>query len=252
MLLVCNGAQKSGSTWLYNILTLLVDCKEPDPEYLTGNSKNPCISPDKYGSFLKSVDIDGENYISKNHLSRPEHRDLLLKHRNVYIFDIERDPKDVVVSSYYDACNRFGYHRSFLKFYWREGRELVAKLTDYHELWRDAGSRCHVASFEGLKNDFPSESRAIAETLGISLSDEQIEQLYEDTSIARLRNKYSDQELYEADKFFRKGIVGDWQNHFDGASLKDLESILKSGISPFDFRHVLFQIRDWLNWHLGK
>ena len=252
MLLVCNGAQKSGSTWLYNILTSLVDCKEPDPKYLTGNSRNPCISPDKFESFLQSVDLRSENYISKNHLTRPEQRDLLLKHSNVYVFDIERDPKDVVVASYYDACNRLGYNHSFLKFYWSEGRELVAKLAAYHELWRDAGARSHIASYEGLKNDFPSESRAIADTLGISLAKSDIEQLYSDTSMGKLRKKYADHELYEGEKFFRKGIVGDWKNHFDDSSLKDLESVLKSGINQLGFHHVLFQIRAWLNWHLRK
>lgn len=252
MLLVCNGAQKSGSTWLYNILTLLVDCREPDSKYLTGNGKNPCISPNKFESFLQNVDIQSGNYISKNHLSRPEQRDLLLKHSDVYVFDIERDPKDVVVASYYDACNRVDYNHSFLKYYWSEGRELVAKLTAYHQLWRDAGERCHVASYEGLKNDFSSESRAIADKLGISLTESDIEQLYKGTSMDKLRSKYADQELYEGEKFFRKGIVGDWKNHFDDSSLKDLESVLRSGINPFDFHHVLFQMRAWLNWHFRK
>jgi hypothetical protein len=252
MLLVCNGAQKSGSTWLYNILTSLVDCKEPDPEYLTGNSKNPCIAPGKFESFLQNVDFVNENYISKNHLSTVEQRDLLLKYNGVYIFDIERDPRDVVVSSYYDARNRFGYDQPFLKFYWTNGRELVAKLMAYHELWRNSGVRCHVASFEGLKNTFPSDVRGIAGTLHITLSDEEIEQLYEDTNMDKLRKKYANQELYAGDKFFRKGIVGDWGNHFDNRSLNDLESILKSGISPLDLRHVLFQLRSWLNWQLNK
>ena len=135
MLLVCNGAQKSGSTWLYNILTWLIECRAPDARYLTGNGKNPCIRPDMFGLFLQSVDISSDHYISKNHLAQPELRDLLVSNEDVYVFDIERDPKDVAVSSYYDAKNRHGYTGSFEKYYWTQGRELVAELAAYHSLW---------------------------------------------------------------------------------------------------------------------
>ena len=112
MLLVCNGAQKSGSTWLYNILTSLMRCERPDQRYLTNNSSHPCIRPDLLGEYLESEDYISNDYITKNHLANPKYRDLLLSNRDVYVFDIERDPKDVAVSLYYDECNRHGHDKT--------------------------------------------------------------------------------------------------------------------------------------------
>ncbi|MFQ5634644.1 MAG: sulfotransferase domain-containing protein, partial [Gammaproteobacteria bacterium] len=206
MLLVCNGARKSGSTWLYNILTSLVACEEPDARFLTGNTRNPCLRPDMLEEFLGTADFDFVDYITKNHLAGPEFRDMLLARQNVYVFDIERDPKDVAVSLYYDACNRHGYGLGFDRFYWSEGREKIAELSAYHGLWRQAGPRCHVASYEGLKNGFAAEVRAIAGILGIALSDDEIDRLREKTSMESLRSKYADQDLYKGERFFRKGL----------------------------------------------
>lgn len=252
MLLVCNGAQKSGSTWLYNILTSLVECRSPERHYLTGNSNNPCIRPDMLAEFLQSADLGADNFISKNHLDKPVYRDLLVANDAAYVFDIERDPKDVVVSMFYDARNRHGYDRSFSKYYWTHAREMVAGLEAYHALWREAGPRCHVASYEGLKTDFPAQVRAIAAVLGITLTESDIGRLHAETSMDKLRKKYSRDALYTGEKFFRKGIVGDWENHFDESTLQDIESILKSGIRKFDRHHIAYRIRHWLNRRLGK
>ncbi|MDZ7829178.1 MAG: hypothetical protein U5K33_06725 [Halofilum sp. (in: g-proteobacteria)] len=61
MLVICNGAIKSGSTWLYNILVHLVELRRPPERYLTANSRkresNPCIRPDMLAEFLASEDI---------------------------------------------------------------------------------------------------------------------------------------------------------------------------------------------------
>jgi hypothetical protein len=93
MLIVCNGAIKSGSTWLYNILTRLVECEHPPAQYLTGrSSKSPCLRPDMFESFLRSEDYHVRNFISKNHLAEEKFRQLFQADVDVFIFDIERDP----------------------------------------------------------------------------------------------------------------------------------------------------------------
>ena len=114
------------------------------------------------------------------------------------------------------------------------------------------GRGCHVASYEGLKEDFPSQVRAIACVLGVTLVDDEIERLRDETSMDSLREKYSEKPLYQGENFFRKGVVGDWENHFDQATLRDIDKVLTHGIGEFDRHHLAYRFRRWLGWQLSK
>jgi len=235
MLIICNGAIKSGSTWLFNILIHLVECQNPPEQYLTGRSeKSPCIKPEMLEKFLADENYSTANYISKNHLNRPEHKALVMAQNEVYIFDIERDPKDVVVSNYYHDCFRNDYIGSFEKYYWSRGRFVAEQLAGYHSLWADCGQRAYTTSYEGLKNNFEPEAKAIAAVLGIELSDAAASEIKTNTSIDSLRKNYRDDKRYQGEKFFRKGEVGDWKNHFDSKMLADIKSIQDKGIRRLD------------------
>lgn len=243
MLIICNGAIKSGSTWLYNILVHLVECEHPPARYLTGRSvKSPCIKPDCLAEFLAEEDIAGRNYISKNHLASPAHRDLLAAEASAYVFDIERDPRDVVVSNYYHDCFRNGYEGDFDSYYWSRGRYVAAELAAYHELWRTGSPRFYVSSYEALHRDFPAEARRIAAVFNIDLSDAAVDQLKADTSITKLRKAYKDDQRYQGSKFFRKGEIGDWKNHFEADTLADVIRLQERGLSLLDRRNLLRKI----------
>ena len=150
MLVICNGAIKSGSTWLYNILLCLVDLKHPPKEYLTENSKknksNPCIIPDRLPEFIANEDIVNIDYLSKNHIGSPVYRDVLVNQKNIFVFDIDRDIKDVIVSSYYDHCNRNNYKGAFGEYYWSLGRKEALYILNYQNVWRDNYSNVYIAS----------------------------------------------------------------------------------------------------------
>ena len=53
--------------------------------------------------------------------------------------------------------------------------------------------------------------REIAAFLGVPATDTQIGGLRSETSLDALRARYGEDNAN--DKFFRKGVVGDWQNH---------------------------------------
>ncbi len=244
MLIICNGAIKSGSTWLYNILVNLVSCEYPPQHYLTGRSdKSPCIKPALLPEFLDSEDYQNNHYITKNHLGRPEHRALLQNNPHVYVFDIERDPRDVVVSNYYHDQFRNGFEGSFENYYWEHGRYVADQLSAYHRLWRDAGPRCYVSSYERLKTDFHTEAAAIARVLGLEPDNAALESLREATSLDSLRKDYAKDKRYQGEKFFRKGEVGDWERHFHGAALKDIHRVMDSGIPSYDLRAFVRRCR---------
>ncbi len=173
MLVICNGAIKSGSTWLYNILAALRDFSSPDDKYLTlKNPPHPCIRPDRLRDFLETEDYVTKDFLSKNHLDKPEHRDLLDR-PDVYVFDIERDARDVAVSHYYHERFRNGYDGTFEEFYWSVGRKTIASLSRYHALWRGENPRFYVSSYDRLHNDFHSELDRIAAVVGVALTSDE-------------------------------------------------------------------------------
>ena len=247
MLVICNGAIKSGSTWLYNILFNLAEFQRPPERYLTEGSrkrkKNPCIQPRFLADFLEHEDIASNDYLSKNHIGRQEHRDMLMDNPDVFVFDIERDVRDMVVSAYYDECNRNGYQGDFGSYYWSTGRYVADDVIRYHAIWRDAGKHFCMVSYERLHEDFAGEAERIAQTLGITLDADAIADLQEKTSIGSLRKRYQDEALYKENKFFRRGVVGDWQNHFDASMIDDIDSIATNGIGALDRRLLAKKVR---------
>ncbi len=248
MLVICNGAIKSGSTWLFNILSNLRPFSRPDDQYLTlNNERHPCIRPDMLRRFLSAEDYVANDYLSKNHLSDAKHRDMLALNSHVYVFDIERDPKDVIVSNYYHDCFRNGYSRDFSRYYWEVGRDVAASLACYHDLWRNIGPRAYTTSYENLHSAFAEEVRCIANVLNVDVSDHDIERIKEETSLRQLRSQYQSEPKFEGEKFFRKGEIGDWKNHFDEAMLVDIEKIERGGIGAFDFMRIRNRVRALFN-----
>lgn len=236
MLVVCNGAPKSGSTWLYNIVERLYEFEWPSSEFLTSSKKHPTIRPDAVGSYLQNGDYQSKDVITKTHYGSERIRDLLLSNPHTRVLDMERGLYDVIVSTYYDSCRREGFTGDFSKFYWFEGRSLAQYLIQYHQIWGTGHPHVYVTSFEALKEDFAPEVRRIAKFLDRSLTDEEVEQIRQETDITSLRENYQDDPQYNDEKnpFFRKGIVGDWKSHFDQSMLRDIETIERSGIGSFD------------------
>ena len=254
MLIVCNGAIKSGSTWLYNVVTRLRDLSWPPDDSLTlTNDAHPTIPSGKIAAFLGLGLHRHGDYVSKNHYGRRETRDLLLADPDVRVIDMTRDVRDVIVSAYYDACRRDGFEGDFEAYYWRHGRGVADRLARYHGLWGDGHPQVFVTSFEGLKTEFRAEVTRLANFLGTDPEQADIAELERETSIDRLRKSYSSEPEYatEANPFFRKGQIGDWQNHFTPRLLDDLERIERHGLSALDRVELMNRARRKLGRLIG-
>ncbi len=241
MLVISNGALKSGSTWLFNILTCLQDFAWPETAFLTkSNTMHPTIAEPKLAAYLAGAAFDSRDVISKNHLDKAEHRALLLAHKAVRVVCMTRDSRDVIVSGYYhDRLNR-AFDGSFAQYYWEGGRTIIPKLMRYQSTWSQPHAQMTATSFEALKTDFQGEVARIAGLLGLSPDIDALERIRQETSLESLREKYQNAPSHrsaEAD-FFRKGETGDWRNHFDDKILADHDRIWRQGISRLD-RHYL-------------
>jgi hypothetical protein len=246
MLVISNGAFKCGSTWLFNILTSLRRFDWPEAEFLTkGNSKHPAIAEPRLASYLATGNFDSRDVISKNHLDKPEHRDMLLSNKAVRVVCMTRDSRDVIVSAYFHDLRKHRFGGSFSQYYWEEGRMLLPRLRRYRETWAEPRPQVTATSFEALKTDFHAEVARIADLLGLAPDAAEIERLREATSIDALREKYQDAPSHRTEEadFFRKGEMGDWQNHFDDKMLADHDRISRHGISPLDRHHLMIRVK---------
>lgn len=244
MLVMANGAFKSGSTWLRDTVLRMGDFAAiPRPYRLPENAQ--WLNPVKLEAFLDEVDCRSVNYISKSHLFGRPYVGMLLSRPGVRVLDISRDIRDTIVSHYHHLVREGRIREGFGPYYWKLGRYKAYQLLLYHASWDTGSPRVYQSSFERLKTDFDAEVRRIADFLGFAVSNERIEEIREETSIDRLRKRRGEDAKGEDQRFYRKGAMGDWQRHFDEPMLRDLEQIQRRGLSlPCLVKyHVLFTAR---------
>jgi hypothetical protein len=224
MLIVCNGAFKSGSTWLYNIVRELSGAGAPPPEYLNPAWRNPSIDLAKLEALLAALKPD-DHFVVKNHFNTREQRDALLARSDVRVLNIRRDLRDMLVSAFYHTRRVDGFQGDFASYYWGTGRTTLLSVQRYHRLWDVRSPRVYTASYERLHDDFAGQAREISHFLGVTTTDAQIQRLQSDTSLDALRERYDEAESGE--KFFRKGVVGDWHSHLTPEIEADIEASLR-------------------------
>jgi hypothetical protein len=140
---------------------------------------------------------------------------------------IIRDGRDGAVSGWAHLKregndDRFGdfaeYAAYFAKSHWTnyigQARRAAAALA----------GRCLEVRYEALHADAASETRRLLEFLALDASDESVQACLDAGAFERLTGgRHRGEE--QPDSHFRKGLVGDWVNHFDAESLAAFESI---------------------------
>jgi Sulfotransferase domain len=235
MLLLANGAYKSGSTWLFRIVHELTGFSLPPKPYHRPGWEGTGVKPEMLKQFLDEVDYANHNYTFKAHVFFRYH--LLAGRPNVKVLNVTRDTRDVIVSAFHYERMKGRYTGDdFSNYYWTKGRHVVHFVTHYNRLWARANNS-FCASYEALLNDFENEVRRITAFIGFDATDEAIEKVKQSTSLDQMRAKYNEVSKDGTMQFYRKGGVGDWQNHFKEAELADLAKIER--------RHENFP--NWMN-----
>ncbi|XP_026851829.2 sulfotransferase 2B1-like isoform X1 [Electrophorus electricus] len=216
---------KSGTTWMQEIIPLLLNGGDLTPVQTIPNwdrvpwleETRAAVVMDKLSSPRAIVSHMPYHLMPSTFFSS--------KAKVVYI---ARNPKDVLVSS-------FHYHRmaSFLddpgtfeefinKF--QTGQVLFGKWTDHVKSWKspDLGDRILYITYEELVQDLRGGIERILCFLGRQLSEDALDHVIEHCQFKNMKhNKMSNyslvpQEIMDSSKspFLRKGIAGDWKNHF--------------------------------------
>jgi hypothetical protein len=225
MLVVLNGAPKGGSTWLVLIVQAMKLFQRIPDEYQDGQWSNSSICEDEIANFLDRVDYQEQNYFCKQHwFNENNFAELnLLAVPNLKMVNIIRDVRDVLVSRYFhDLRLNLTKADNIDDYYDMIGRRNMQQYMQYHISWHSDQQELQpfLCSYERLHSNFAEQLQELIAYLGLS-------HLISEAEIAEIQGKTSFSSRQETGdgKFFRKGIVGDWENHLSPAIIEDLRQI---------------------------
>jgi len=219
---------KSGGSWLVSMLGDCLDLPKRDI-YVSEGFKLFDVSRHPWYIDSASLNISAPSVI-KSH----EPPQSSLYHSDDKIIHLVRDGRDVVVSKYFydkDFCVQNGIFESF-DTPWRDYLISTAQQWSRFVLdWQGRGVR--FFRYEQLLEDLPSAIKSILDALQVSATDEKITQAIQANTKEKFRQALS--KTFEHNTFVRKGIVGDWVNHFSEDDLAEFNKVAGEAMSSLGY-----------------
>ncbi|XP_034031213.1 sulfotransferase family 2, cytosolic sulfotransferase 3 isoform X2 [Thalassophryne amazonica] len=228
---------KSGTVWMQEILPLVLNGGDLTPVQTICNwDRVPWLEESRLELVVNNL-TSPRAFVSHlpYHLMPASFH--TSKAKAIYVM---RNPKDVMVSSFYfhqmaTFLDDPGTFDEFMdKFL--EGRVLFGKWTDHVKSWRhtDLTDRIMYITYEELVQDLAGSLKSISKFLDKSLNEDVIEKIAEHCKFNNMKSNVMSnfslvpEELMNHSKssFFRKGISGDWKNHFSPDQLTQFSAII--------------------------
>jgi hypothetical protein len=155
-----------------------------------------------------------------------------------YIY-LARNPKDLAVSYFYflrslPFFDFKGTWEEFLEHFMKGDLPWGSYYDHILEWWSHKNNQNVLfLKYEDLKKDLKGQTKIIGEFLGFHLSDEEAGFVSEKCTFQAMKAN-PDQamknfsKLFKQGAYLRKGIVGDWKNHFSDEQLKQFQKLYES------------------------
>lgn len=207
MLVICNGAARSGSNWIYNIAVQAIPAEPLADEWRRTGWGQASIEPGRLREYLAVRDRPVT--VVKMHLRPTEaERDELLAGGRVIVLNVARDIRGAVNAHYHARVRSLSEAPDVQTWWEAEGRDFAARLRAYHTLWNVEHPAYHRFYFEELLQHFPSEierARPVLERAGAVID---VEALDQDTGLEALV-----EDAAPGARELRLGQAEDWRNH---------------------------------------
>ncbi|XP_077203210.1 sulfotransferase 6B1-like [Paroedura picta] len=147
-----------------------------------------------------------------------------------------RNPKDTLVS-YYHFINKIGifppstWDDHFTSF--MDGKVAWGSYFDYLAEWDKYIDEENITaiSYEELKENLNVGLKKIAQFLGFSLNEEEIQSIVDKSTFAAMKQKGSETHGEFGDILFRKGSVGDWKSMLSESQNKEMDKRFEECLS---------------------
>ena len=105
--------------------------------------------------------------------------------------------------------------------------------THFKEAWnlRDHHNFLFIF-YEDMKSDFPASIKKVAEFLNVSLTDDEVESIAYGLTIDKMKANSSSNIVKNV--LLRKGIVGDWKEHFTDEMVEEMKAYNEKWIKDLD------------------
>lgn len=200
MWVVANGAFKSGSTWIFQLLSQVEETMHTPPEFQHPGWKNPSVAQNKLEAAAQTLSTGREVFVSKQHWEREN--SYLLQQPGIKVINIVRDIRDVIVSRFHHDKRTFGYPGDIGEFLHERMENMVAENVHYHSYWINSNyagvNTYYVTSYEYLLDQYKTAARALFDFCGFPVSPTSFQTTLE-------RNLFQNKSKTGEGEFFRKG-----------------------------------------------
>ena len=248
MVIVCNGAFKSGSTWLYLIIEEMMKLRNLELndgvnfEWVSKKNESFLFTDNNVSDALEFYLSKEGDFLSKTHLLDQRSYRILKDNLcpKLKVLFIKRNIADAIVSHYNHVLTQTEKKISFDRYFRFIGRYKAKEIASFQEYKNKYLPDALELSFEGLKEDFGSQVNKIANYLGLQISNAEILTLQERTSIHKLKEKAQEggirqysSDTEKASKLFRTGMIGESKRVMKASQIREIEEISSGKMGMF-------------------
>ena len=236
------GLPKSGTTWLEKMLSSFPGYHEyliPDVaryEVQTGGSHDYDLPADMFDRFRDAL------VLTKMHVHGSKHNANLLHANRIPYVVLFRDLRDVAVSNYFYVRRTPWHpeHRHYTSGDAVEGLAVFAERTlpayvEWVRSWHENVDPQFglILRYESMLADTAGCVRSLADHFALEADDALIEDIVERNRFQKLQKPGGDTK--GTDGFFRKGVAGDWKNHFTPTLTQRYKDVIGDFLIEFGY-----------------
>lgn len=236
MRIVVTEYPKSGGTWVVSMLGDALGLPKRDIYYVSeGGYRAFDIGKHPWYMDTSKPDLP-ESCVIKSH-ERPNSP---LIDFPAHFIHLVRDGRDVVVSKWFyesEFCVKNGIYERFDTPFDEYVPRVAAEWRSYVLVWLEA-MPWHVR-YEDFLQDPVGTLRGVLEALRLDVPDDRIRQAVQVNSREHLRKKLD--MTFSHNTFVRKGIAGDWRNHFREVHVQAFKEVAGDALIRLGYERDL----DW-------
>ncbi|XP_044519100.1 sulfotransferase 2A1-like [Gracilinanus agilis] len=234
---------KSGTTWMQHILSLMLNKDFQNQNSMPTYIRVPFV---EVSSFKIEWDKMPAPRLFASHL--PANFFINLKNSKTRVVFLVRNPKDVLVSYYhYHKFAKFlPNFNSFDDFFHQfvEGKVNYGSWFNHTKSWLDVYHELNsfLITYEDLFQEPRQVIQNLANFLGLKLEPNDLENILHCSSFSYMSQNYSlnysSSKFFDQSngKFFRKGVTGNWKEHFSQEQNDEFNNIYQEELGDVNFK----------------